>query len=58
MLQDILAKRKTEIEALNGAISRLASENEIPTPYNDILTLLIKFKEKRVDQGSGDLELV
>ena len=58
MLQDIQAKRKTEIEALNGAISRLASENEIPTPYNDILTLLIKFKEKRVDQGSGDLELV
>ena len=53
MLQDILAKRKTEIDALNGAISRLARENGIPTPYNDLLTLLIKFKEKRESQGPG-----
>ena len=52
MLQDILAKRKTEIDALNGAISRLARENGIPAPYNDLLTLLIKFKEKGVSQES------
>ena len=46
MLQDILLGRETEIEALNGAISRLAREKGISTPYNDLLTLLIKFKEK------------
>lgn len=53
MLQDILLGRETEIEALNGAISRLAREVGISTPYNDLLTLLIKFKEKRVGQGPG-----
>ncbi len=45
MLQDILAKRRTEIEALNGAISRLGRENGISTPYNDLLARLIRFKE-------------
>ena len=53
MLQDILAGRKTEIEALNGAISRYARDLGISTPYNDLLTLLIKFKEKPQNRGSG-----
>ncbi len=47
MLQDILTGRKTEIDALNGAISRYAREHSLPTPYNDLLTALIKFKEER-----------
>jgi 2-dehydropantoate 2-reductase len=47
MLQDILAGRKTEIDALNGAISEYAKELGIRTPYNDLLTALIKFKEKQ-----------
>ena len=53
MLQDILLGRETEIEALNGAISRLAQENGIPVPYNHLLTLLIKFKEKKASRGAG-----
>lgn len=56
MLQDIRMGRKTEIEALNGAISRYAQELCIPTPYNDLLTALIKFKERpenRRPEGKG-----
>lgn len=41
MLQDILAGRPTEIEALNGAIIRLGREERIPTPINDMAYKLI-----------------
>ncbi len=47
MLQDILLGRKTEIDALNGAISTYARDHGLCTPYNDLLTALIKFKEKK-----------
>jgi 2-dehydropantoate 2-reductase len=47
MLQDILKGRKTEIDALNGAISTYARGHGLRTPYNDLLTALIKFKEKK-----------
>jgi len=50
MLQDILMGRKTEIEALNGSICCYARELGIQTPYNDLLTSLIKFKEKPQNQ--------
>jgi 2-dehydropantoate 2-reductase len=53
MLQDIQAGRKTEIDALNGAISRYAEKLGISTPYNDLLTNLIKFREKPQNQGQG-----
>jgi 2-dehydropantoate 2-reductase len=46
MLQDISGGRQTEIDALNGAISRYAKELGIETPYNDILTALIRFKQR------------
>ncbi len=47
MLQDIRLGRRTEIDALNGAICQYARELGIPTPYNDLLTALIRFKENR-----------
>jgi 2-dehydropantoate 2-reductase len=53
MLQDILKGRKTEIDALNGAICQYARELGIKTPCNDLLTALIKFKEKPENQGQG-----
>ena len=52
MFQDIMAGRKTEIDALNGAISRYGREYGLPTPYNDLLTALIKFKEEK-NSSSG-----
>ncbi len=45
MLQDLTVGRRTEIDALNGAISRYGRELSISTPYNDLLTALIKFRE-------------
>ena len=45
MLQDVTRGRRTEIDFLNGRISELGREHGIPTPYNDVLTALIKFRE-------------
>jgi 2-dehydropantoate 2-reductase len=42
MLQDILAKRPTEVDALNGGIARFGSQEGIPTPLNDAIAALIK----------------
>jgi 2-dehydropantoate 2-reductase len=53
MLQDITKGRHTEIDALNGAISEYGRELGIKTPYNDMLTALIKFKEKRPYRSEG-----
>ena len=45
MLQDIAAGKRTEIEALNGAVIRLADEHGITVPYNHTVYDLIKFIE-------------
>ncbi len=42
MLQDVLKKRKTEIDYINGAIVRQAKSLNVPAPTNLILTDLIK----------------
>ena len=44
MLKDI-KKGKTEIDALNGAIYKLATEKNIPVPSNEIIVRLVKAKE-------------
>ncbi len=44
-LQDIAAKKPTEIEALNGAVIELAKKFEINTPYNIVVYNMIKFIE-------------
>ncbi|MGP3667417.1 MAG: ketopantoate reductase family protein [Candidatus Bathyarchaeota archaeon] len=46
MLQDIKRGRKTEIDYINGAISRLGISTGVPTPLNTLLTFLIKMLEK------------
>jgi len=45
MLQDIRAGRRTEIDALNGAIAKLGKEHGIAVPCNDALTRMIRFLE-------------
>ena len=42
MLQDVEARRPTEIDYLNGGISRFGREQSVPTPMNDAMTALIK----------------
>jgi 2-dehydropantoate 2-reductase len=42
MLQDVEARRPTEIDYLNGGIARFGREHGVPTPLNDAVTALIK----------------
>ncbi|NPA57952.1 MAG: 2-dehydropantoate 2-reductase [Aquificae bacterium] len=46
MYYDLKAGKKTEIDALNGAVVRLGEKAGIPTPTNQTITNLIKFKER------------
>jgi len=41
MLQDARAKRKTEVEVLNGAVVRAAQEVGVPAPLNQLMVSLI-----------------
>jgi 2-dehydropantoate 2-reductase len=52
MLQDVLAKRRTEIAAINGAIVELGKQADIPAPINSTLTSLV-----RTIEASYDLEV-
>jgi 2-dehydropantoate 2-reductase len=42
MLQDVLRKRRTEIDFINGVIVRQGQELGIPTPVNSLLVNLVK----------------
>ena len=42
MLQDIEARRRTEIDYLNGGIARFGAELGVPTPLNDTIAALIR----------------
>jgi len=45
MLRDLERKRRTEIDALNGAVVSLGTQKQIPTPINDMIVSLIRFRE-------------
>jgi 2-dehydropantoate 2-reductase len=42
-LQDIKAKKRTEIDALNGAVIRLAERCGVDAPYNTVVYSMVKF---------------
>lgn len=44
--QDIAAGRRTEIDALNGYISRRGAELRVPTPINDTVGALLRLRER------------
>ena len=46
MLQDIQRGRKTEIEALNGAIIKLGKQYGVNTPVNEVISSLLQAKEE------------
>jgi 2-dehydropantoate 2-reductase len=46
-LQDILAHKKTEIDALNGAVIKLSHLHQIPVPYNLAVYNMVKFLEAK-----------
>jgi 2-dehydropantoate 2-reductase len=45
MLQDVDARRRTEIDYLNGGIARFGRELGVPTPLNTAVTALVKALE-------------
>ena len=50
MLQDVLNKKRTEIDFINGAIVRQGKALGIPTPVNEVLTNLVKIIETSYDK--------
>ncbi|MFB0560912.1 MAG: ketopantoate reductase family protein [Candidatus Lokiarchaeia archaeon] len=52
MLQDIEKGKRTEIDYINGAISKYGEKNHAPTPMNDLITSLVKALEKRTVKKS------
>ena len=51
MLQDVLKKKRTEIDFINGAVIRQAKALNIPTPVNEVLTNLVKTVESSYDKA-------
>jgi 2-dehydropantoate 2-reductase len=46
VLLDLLAKRKSEIDVINGSIPRVAKELGLSAPVNEAITLLVRAKER------------
>ncbi|MCG7333658.1 2-dehydropantoate 2-reductase [Sporosarcina sp. ACRSM] len=46
MLQDLEKGRKTEIDYINGYVSKKGREKNIPTPFNDLVCTLVNQSEK------------
>jgi 2-dehydropantoate 2-reductase len=51
MLQDVEARRATEVDFLNGGIAGFGRELAVPTPLNDAITALIKGMEASWEQA-------
>ncbi len=47
MLQDVRSGKRTEIDALNGAVISLGKQHGVPTPANTTVTRMIQFMESR-----------
>lgn len=58
MLQHLQAGKRTEIDALNGAVVAYGRKHGIPTPYNEALTWMVKGMEgqrrRLADDGPFD----
>ena len=48
VLLDLLAKRKSEIDVINGSIPRVAREVGMTAPVNEAITALVKAKERKI----------
>lgn len=51
MLQDMLAKRPTEIDSINGHVIRIAGQHGIPVPNVQALDTLVRLKEVSLTNG-------
>ena len=48
VLLDLLLKKKSEIDVINGSIPRVAREVGMTAPVNETITALVKAKEKQI----------
>lgn len=48
VLLDLMAKRKSEIDVINGSIPRVAKEIGLAAPVNETVTALVRAKERRL----------
>ncbi len=53
MLADVLMKKRTEIDFINGVVVRLGQELNIPVPYNAMLADLVKTIEASYAVAAG-----
>ena len=51
MLQDVEAKRQTEIEVINGAIVDAGHRVGVPTPHNETMVWMIQAAERHYLQA-------
>jgi 2-dehydropantoate 2-reductase len=51
MLGDVLSRRRTEIETINGAALELADRHEIDAPFNRAMYALVKGLETSFETG-------
>ena len=51
MLQDVKAGRRTEIDAINGAIVEAGRKAGVPVPVTETLWRLVKLEEAKLGQG-------
>jgi 2-dehydropantoate 2-reductase len=51
MLQDVKAGRRSEVDAINGAIVRAAQAAGVATPVTETLCRLVKLEEAKLAQG-------
>jgi 2-dehydropantoate 2-reductase len=51
--QDIINKRPTEVDFLNGAVWKLGQEHGVPTPYNEVITKIVHLLEATYDIQFG-----
>ena len=47
MLYDLKKKKRTEIDALNGAVVEYGGEKGIALPFNEVLSRIVKFREAK-----------
>jgi 2-dehydropantoate 2-reductase len=59
LLQDIIKKRRTEVEFLNGEVVRRGREVGVPTPLNQaLLDLTLKVDKGEIEPDPANIELL
>ncbi|MBO68580.1 MAG: 2-dehydropantoate 2-reductase [Acidiferrobacteraceae bacterium] len=51
MLLDHLDQRRSEIDAINGMVPIVGAEAGIKTPYNEVMTAIVRFRETLFDSS-------